>query len=82
MGTNRSKDLKKPSEELISAIHKSFNNSVSVITGEGGTGKTLAIQIIHKICNTMKIGFRVCSFTGKAIANIKEDYDEHWRRSL
>jgi hypothetical protein len=69
---------KTPSDDLVSAIHTSFNNPVSIITGEAGTRKTLAIQIIHKFCDHLNIGVRICSFTGKAIANIKDNYKNEW----
>lgn len=63
---------KEPNEELVTAISITLRSPVSIITGDAGTGKSVAIEIIYYICKIYHVGFRCCAFTGKAIANIME----------
>lgn len=64
---------KDSTENLENAVTTALKNPVSCITGEAGTGKTLAIETIIDICKKKSgVHFHVCSFTGKAIDNIKE----------
>ena len=61
------------SEEQRSAIHESFKNRVSIITGGPGRGKTTVVACIAYIAqhyfNQPSI---LTSFTGKATGRIKE----------
>ena len=61
-----------PAEDVVGAIYNSLVNPVSITTGEAGTGKSTVIENICMMCEFHNIEFRVVSFTGKAIANIKE----------
>lgn len=68
-------------EDQKEAITGAINNPISVITGGGGTGKTtIIIEVIHNF-NVHNIHYAICSFTGKAVARIREvlsfaDYTE------
>ena len=54
------------------AIAGALTNPVSIITGIGGTGKTSVIaEIIHNL-ELREIPYVVVSFTGKAVARIRE----------
>ena len=65
------------SEEQRSAIHESFKNRVSIITGGPGRGKTTVVACIAYIAqhyfNQPSI---LTSFTGKATGRIKEALEE------
>jgi len=60
------------SQEQINAVEGAINNGVSVITGGAGTGKTTIIAAIVKVLEQNSIEFLLCSFTGKAVARLKE----------
>ena len=54
------------------AISGALNNAISVITGPGGSGKTTVIgEVVHNL-ELQEIPYMVASFTGKAVARIRE----------
>ena len=54
------------------AIKGALNNAISIITGPGGSGKTTVIgEIVHNL-ELQEIPYMVASFTGKAVARIRE----------
>lgn len=59
-------------EEQIQAIEMALNNSVCLITGPGGSGKTKIISGIVNELDMREIPWCIGSFTGKAIANVKK----------
>ena len=63
---------KEASDDLLSAIRSSLESKVSIITGDGGTGKTVAIETICCLCQKQNLDYKVVAFTGKAVSNIKE----------
>jgi len=48
------------------AIKTSFNNKISIITGAGGTGKSMICRCIFKIAQRKGLSIRMMSPTGKA----------------
>lgn len=66
---NYSRDL---SEDQKLAVEGALYENISVITGIAGSGKTSTIsQIVHNL-EEKKIKYRVVSFTGKAVAKLRE----------
>lgn len=59
-------------DEQKTAIRGAFANKFSVITGGGGTGKTTIIKEIVRNCELANTKCVVVSFTGKAVARVKE----------
>jgi hypothetical protein len=59
-------------EEQMAAVTMSLCNNVSIITGGAGTGKTTIIREIVYNLETLEIPYAVTSFTGKAVARIRE----------
>lgn len=60
------------SEGQKQAIETSLNENISIITGPGGAGKTTVIkEIVHNL-ERNGIPYRIASFTGKAVARIRE----------
>lgn len=60
------------SEDQQKAIQGALDHQISIITGAAGTGKTTCLgQIIHNL-ELRGIPYAVCSFTGKAVARIRE----------
>jgi len=60
------------SMEQKAGIRKSLSSNISVITGPGGSGKTFCIrELVHNL-ETNGISYRIASFTGKAVARIRE----------
>jgi len=60
------------SEDQKRAIHGALDHNISIITGSPGTGKTATLgQIIHNL-DLRNVPYAVCSFTGKAVARIRE----------
>ena len=58
--------------EQIKTVHNSLNYKFSIITGGAGNGKTTVIkEIVHNL-KIRGIPFLLSSFTGKAVARIKE----------
>lgn len=58
--------------EQVCAVELTLNNSVSIITGGGGVGKTTVISAIVQELELREISWCIGSFTGKAIANVKK----------
>jgi hypothetical protein len=60
------------SEEQKDAVSGALNNPISIITGIPGSGKSFCIGEL--VNNLQLIGrkFVICSFTGKAVARVKE----------
>lgn len=54
------------------AVKKGLNSNLSIITGGAGTGKTTVIRQIVENCDRLGIKYFVTSFTGKAVARLKE----------
>jgi len=60
------------SEEQMTAISTCLNNSISVITGGPGTGKTTIIKCIIDILSDMKKSYVLAAPTGRAAKRITE----------
>lgn len=58
------------------AIQGALDNSISIITGPAGSGKTTIIDEIIYNLETRNIGYLIASFTGKAVARIREIIDK------
>jgi len=65
---NREEDKKTLNPEQVSAVEKSLNGKMSIITGVAGTGKTTIIKEIAKRLEC----FILCAPTGKAAARLRE----------
>jgi exodeoxyribonuclease V alpha subunit len=61
--------------EQINAINDTFNNSISILTGGPGFGKTTCITVLFKYCKLNNINIYILAPTGKAVARIKEEKD-------
>lgn len=60
------------SEDQMRAVHGALDHTVSVITGGPGSGKSTTLgQIVHNL-ELRNITYAVCSFTGKAVARVRE----------
>jgi exodeoxyribonuclease V alpha subunit len=71
--THASKETKERlCEEQIAAVESALNNTVSIITGGAGCGKTTVISAIAHEFELRDIPYCIASFTGKAVARIKE----------
>lgn len=62
----------KLTEEQKNAVDVSLNNRLSIISGGPGSGKTYTIAEIVSNLERLKIPYAVASFTGKAVARLKE----------
>lgn len=58
--------------DQVSAIQGGVDHCFSIITGGAGTGKTTCLSQIVVNLEERGIGYALCSFTGKAVARIKE----------
>lgn len=58
--------------EQVQAVEMSLNNSVSIITGSGGTGKSVCIKSLVHECELRNIPYLIGAFTGKAVAHLKK----------
>lgn len=65
-------DLSNLSEDQILAYQGVCKSSVSVLTGSAGTGKTTLIEKILETFEASGFQCRILSFTGKAVARLKE----------
>ena len=54
------------------AIQGALDHKISIITGLGGCGKTRCLEQLIKNLEIRQINYAVCSFTGKAVARIRE----------
>jgi exodeoxyribonuclease V alpha subunit len=64
------------SEDQKTAIHSALNNNISIITGPGGSGKSHTIkELVHNL-ERNGISYRIGSFTGKAVARIRDIIDK------
>jgi hypothetical protein len=60
------------SEEQQRSVQGALDHTICIITGAAGTGKTSVLgQIIHNL-ELRGVTYAVCSFTGKAVARIRE----------
>lgn len=60
------------SEDQKRAVQGALDHTVCIVTGAAGTGKTVVLgQILHNL-ELRGIPYAVCSFTGKAVARIRE----------
>jgi exodeoxyribonuclease V alpha subunit len=60
------------SKDQIAAIQGALDHTLCIVTGSAGTGKTRVLsQILHNL-ELRNITYAVCSFTGKAVARIRE----------
>lgn len=60
------------SEEQKIAIQGALQHHISIITGGAGVGKSTIIKEIINNLKLRKIDYVCCSFTGKAVARLKE----------
>lgn len=60
------------SNEQLEAINMCLNNSISIITGGPGTGKTTIIKCIIDILEQIKKEYVLCAPTGRAAKRIQE----------
>lgn len=59
-------------EEQKRAVQMALDNKISIVTGGPGTGKTTIVsEIIHNL-ELRDISYEVASFTGKAVARLRE----------
>ena len=64
------------SDDQKMVIEKALADNICIIKGGGGTGKTTVIkEIIHNL-EQCGVKYRVVSFTGKAVARIREVIDK------
>lgn len=69
MGAHFTKEL---SEDQQKAVQGALDHSISLIIGAAGCGKTTCIgQILHNL-DMRGVTYAICSFTGKAVARIRE----------
>jgi energy-coupling factor transporter ATP-binding protein EcfA2 len=59
-------------DEQIKAVETSLNNRVTLITGAAGTGKTSLVKILDHELELRGKSYCIASFTGKAVARVKE----------
>lgn len=62
----------KLTEEQSRAVESAFKNSVSIVTGGPGTGKTSIIQVIYDLLDQAGEEVDLCAFTGRAAKRIHE----------
>jgi len=63
---------KRLDEEQVIAVERALNNTVSIITGGAGTGKTITIAALADELDIRNEPYLIASFTGKAVSRIKE----------
>ena len=59
-------------ESQIDAIKNTFNNKISIITGPGGTGKSMICKCIVDLAERKKMSFIMMSPTGRAAKVLSE----------
>jgi hypothetical protein len=64
--------IKTLTQEQKNAINGALNNKISIITGAGGCGKSLAANEIFVNLKKRGIKFKAASFTGKAVVRLNE----------
>lgn len=62
----------KLNDEQIIGIENIFNNSISIITGGPGTGKTTILKKFKEVCERLNKNFIVLGPTGKSVSRIKK----------
>ena len=60
------------SDAQIRAVENALSDNISIITGYAGTGKTTVIKELVYNLHSKGIKYKVVSFTGKAVARIRE----------
>lgn len=70
---------RKLSPQQFEAVTLALNNSVSIITGSGGTGKTTTLAQLCQELEFREISYIVAAFTGKAVVRIKQILQRHSR---
>ena len=70
--TNKEFDVEGLNEQQKEAVITSLTNSVTLITGLAGTGKTTVINRIQRIYRDMGYSVELCAPTGKAARRISE----------
>lgn len=63
---------KKLTDEQRSACEGAMSNKISIITGEGGTGKSHVIKEIYDNYNLLETQCILTSFTGKAVSRLQD----------
>ena len=61
-----------PTDEQIEAITGALENNISVLTGNGGSGKTCTIEHIIRNAIRKEKKVLIVSFTGKSVSRVKE----------
>lgn len=60
------------SNEQKNVIHKALNDNICIVRGKAGSGKsTLIKELVHNL-KAKGVKYKVVSFTGKAVARIRE----------
>ncbi len=59
-------------EDQRKAIRGILENNITVVTGGAGTGKTTILRALVSYLEVKEVNFLLTSFTGKAVARIKE----------
>lgn len=60
------------SDEQKKAVHAALDHNICIITAAAGCGKTTCIKEIVSNLERRKVNFAIVSFTGKAVARIRE----------
>ena len=59
-------------EEQVQAVEMALEQTVSIITGSAGSGKSTVISSIESELDMRGLNYRIASFTGKAVSRLKE----------
>lgn len=63
-------------ENQRKAIYSAMENLLTIVTGFAGTGKTTIIKEVSRLLKKRHVPFTILSFTGKAVARVKEVLDD------